>query len=56
LVPPAGVDQDDVLLLVNIIAGSPNPYDVDPDFNSDGVTDQTDIADLINYGAGAGCP
>lgn len=29
---------------------------VDPDFNRDGNIDQDDVAALIGYNAGAGCP
>ncbi|MCC6950830.1 MAG: hypothetical protein IT433_05230 [Phycisphaerales bacterium] len=39
-----------------IVAGSSLPQCADPDFNRDGNVDQDDVAALINYNAGAGCP
>ncbi|MFA6046545.1 MAG: hypothetical protein WC718_16290 [Phycisphaerales bacterium] len=48
-------DQGDVDYLINVIAGGPNPLDVDPDFNQDGNADQGDIDAIINAIAGGGC-
>ena len=53
----AGVqDQTDVATLVHVIAGKPNPYTFDPDFNQDGNADQDDIDALIRAIAGGECP
>jgi len=49
-------DQGDVDYLINVIAGGPNPTNIDSDFNRDGVSDQGDIDALINVIAGAQCP
>jgi len=50
------VDQDDLLYLVNVTGGGPNPTGIDPDFNHDGNVDQDDIAALIEVVAGGPCP
>jgi hypothetical protein len=49
-------DQDDVLYLISVIGGGPNPAGVDPDFNRDGNADQDDVIALINVVAGGACP
>ena len=49
-------DQDDVLYLISVIAGSPDPVGIDTDFNRDGNSDQDDVSALISVVAGAGCP
>lgn len=50
------VDQDDVALLIDIVAGSTGASPVDPDFNHDGNVDQDDVAALVNVVAGGACP
>jgi hypothetical protein len=50
------VDQDDVLYLINVIGGAPNPTGRDPDFNCDGNADQDDITSLIDVVGGGTCP
>jgi hypothetical protein len=50
------VDQDDVLYLINVIAGGGNPNNINPDFNNDGNVDQDDVTALINTVGGGGCP
>jgi len=49
-------DAAEVALLINVIAGGPNPQGIDPDINNDGAADQLDIAALVNWIAGGGCP
>lgn len=49
-------DQDDVAMLINVIAGAPDPVGIDPDFDRDGNADQSDVASLINVVAGGSCP
>ncbi|MFA6045719.1 MAG: hypothetical protein WC718_12115, partial [Phycisphaerales bacterium] len=48
-------DQGDVDYLINVVAGGPNPTNIDPDFNRDGNVDQGDVDALINAVAGGGC-
>lgn len=50
------VDQDDIRLLIGLIAGEPNPRGIDPDFNRDGDTNQNDVDALLNVIAGGPCP
>jgi hypothetical protein len=50
------VDQDDVVYLITVIAGGPNPTGRDPDFNGDGNASQDDVVALIGVVAGAPCP
>ena len=50
------VDQDDVVFLVNLVAGGENPNGANPDFNCDGNVDQDDVSALINTVGGGGCP
>ncbi len=50
------VDQDDLLYLVNVTGGGPNPTGIDADFNRDGNVDQDDVAALIEVIAGGPCP
>jgi hypothetical protein len=50
------VDQDDVIYLINVIAGGDNPTGINPDFNCDGNPDQDDVTALINTIGGGGCP
>jgi hypothetical protein len=49
-------DQDDIPVLVALIAGGGNTTGLDPDFNRDGNVDQDDYAALVTYLAGGGCP
>lgn len=49
-------DQDDVIYLLNVIAGGENPSGNDPDFNRDGNLDQDDVLALINAVGGGDCP
>lgn len=49
-------DQDDVIYLLNVIAGGENPTGNDPDFNRDGNLDQDDVLTLINAVGGGNCP
>ncbi|MFZ2874311.1 MAG: M36 family metallopeptidase [Phycisphaerales bacterium] len=49
-------DQDDINLLVDVVAGGPNPGGLDPDFNQDGNVDAGDIAALVDFVASAECP
>jgi hypothetical protein len=50
------VDQDDVVYLVDVISGAPNPTGIDPDFNQDGNADQDDVTALIDVVGGGPCP
>ena len=50
------IDQDDIRLLIGLIAGEPNPRGIDPDFNRDGDTNQNDVDALLNVIAGGPCP
>jgi lysophospholipase L1-like esterase len=50
------VDQDDVALLVDAVAGADVPIARPADVNGDGNVDQDDVAWLINLVAGAPCP
>jgi hypothetical protein len=49
-------DQDDVVYLINVIAGGDNLSGLDPDFNKDGNVNQDDVVALINMLSGGGCP
>lgn len=49
-------DQDDIMYLINVIAGGPNPTGLDPDYTHDGNADQDDVLALINVIAGGACP
>lgn len=49
------VDQNDVAVFVDLVAGAPNTLALPLDFNDDGNTDADDVSDLINCIAG-GCP
>lgn len=49
-------DQDDVICIINTVAGNPGCTAQDPDFNADGNVDQGDVAALINVVAGGDCP
>jgi len=49
-------DQDDVLCMINTVAGNPGCSTQDPDFNRDGNVDQDDVVAIINAVAGGGCP
>jgi len=50
------VDQEDVLCMINAVAGNPGCTGQDPDFNRDGNVDQDDVLAVINAVAGGGCP
>lgn len=49
------VDQNDVAVFVDLVAGAPNTLALPLDFNDDGNTDADDVSDLISCIAG-GCP
>lgn len=49
-------DQDDVVYLINVIAGGDNPTGRDPDFDCSGIADQDDVIALIGVIAGGECP
>jgi hypothetical protein len=49
-------DQDDVVALVEVVAGGTNELGYNPDFNRDGNVDQDDVTALIGVVAGGGCP
>lgn len=49
-------DQDDVIYLLNVIAGGENPSGAEPDFNRDGNLDQDDVLALIDVIGGGNCP
>lgn len=49
-------DQDDIIYLINAIAGGPNPTERDLDFNQDGAADQNDVIALIHAVALGRCP
>lgn len=48
-------DQGDILYLIDVVAGSPDPNQIDPDLNQDGCVDQGDVDFLINIIAGGPC-
>jgi hypothetical protein len=48
-------NQDDVDLLITIIAGGTNPG-IDPDINADGSVDQGDVDALLDWISGGACP
>ncbi|MCE7975265.1 MAG: hypothetical protein DYG92_13225 [Leptolyngbya sp. PLA1] len=50
------IDQDDIALLVGVVAGGQNPTGRNPDFNRDGNVDQDDVAALVGVIAGGDCP
>jgi hypothetical protein len=49
-------DQDDVMYLITVVAGGPNPTGRDPDFNRDGNADQADVSALMDAVVGSPCP
>lgn len=49
-------DQDDIVCLIDAVAGSPGCECQDQDFNQDGNTNQDDVVALITMIAGGGCP
>lgn len=50
------MDQDDVICIINSVAGNPGCTQQDPDFNRDGNVDQDGVIAVINAVAGGGCP
>jgi hypothetical protein len=49
-------DQDDVLCVIDTVAGNPGCAAQDADFNRDGNVDQDDVVAIINVVAGGNCP
>lgn len=50
------VDQDDVICIIDVVAGNPGCECVDADFNQDGNVDQDDVIAIIGVVAGGPCP
>lgn len=51
-------DQDDVSMLIDMVAGGASTSPIDPDFNCSGIADQDDVSDLIDFiasGGSSGC-